>query len=397
LVRAESLGYVSVDSKEESKPLVIPVSAALVTGTRAIVYVELPDTDQPTFEGREIVLGPRAGDYYLVRSGLKEGEIVVTNGNFKIDSAVQLQAKPSMMTPEGGGGGGYQQVGGGKPSKGVPAEFQSQLQTLESAYETVAKVVELKGIGLFRDKIHVFGEALSKVDGTLLSGHLRMLWNELSMLMNNDVVEGRDVKKFVELERVFNGLTKNMRRVRDRFGISHDAQSVRTSRHLEIPAEFQSQLVKLWEGYLSLQQALSGDDLSLAQQAVTHFQTSLSSVDAKPLAEDAHQVWKKEYSNLIQILQGMNQSEDLKSVRGNFSLLSDELMVLINTFEPDGFGTVYQLHCPMVFGGKGAMWLQDDKQVINPYFGQAMLKCADRVELISKGKTDEHKEKHHHE
>lgn len=71
-----------------------------MTGTRAIVYVELPGTDEPTFEGREIVLGPRAGNYYLVRSGLKEGEMVVTNGNFKIDSAVQIQAKPSMMTPE---------------------------------------------------------------------------------------------------------------------------------------------------------------------------------------------------------------------------------------------------------------------------------------------------------
>ena len=54
----------------------------------------------PTFEGREIVLGPRAGDYYLVRSGLAEGESVVVRGNFKIDSALQLQAKPSMMSPE---------------------------------------------------------------------------------------------------------------------------------------------------------------------------------------------------------------------------------------------------------------------------------------------------------
>ena len=81
LVRAESLGYVAVDADDKSKPLVIPVTAALVTGTRAIVYVELPGTDEPTFEGREIVLGPRAGDYYLVRSGLKEGEMVVTNGN----------------------------------------------------------------------------------------------------------------------------------------------------------------------------------------------------------------------------------------------------------------------------------------------------------------------------
>ena len=35
----------------------------------------------------------------------EEGELVVTEGNFKIDAEIQIQAKPSMMTPEGGGGG----------------------------------------------------------------------------------------------------------------------------------------------------------------------------------------------------------------------------------------------------------------------------------------------------
>ena len=103
LVTAESLGFVVADTSGEP-PLVIPVSAALVTGRkldRAVVYVKKPDTEKPTYEGREIVLGPRAGDYYIVKSGLAEGEIVVTNGNFKIDSAMQIQAKPSMMSPEG--------------------------------------------------------------------------------------------------------------------------------------------------------------------------------------------------------------------------------------------------------------------------------------------------------
>lgn len=378
-----------------------------MTGTRAIVYVELPGTDEPTFEGREIVLGPRAGNYYLVRSGLKEGEMVVTNGNFKIDSAVQIQAKPSMMTPEGGGGGGHQHGGEEKPSKtrhekmmapsGVPAEFHSQLHKLESAYEAIEKAVELKNLSQIRNEFQGFGKALSVVDGELLSGHLRMLWDELSMLLNNDVVEGRDVKELTEVDRVFSVLTKNMFRVRERFGTSHDAQKPQISQHLEVPAEFQSQLVKLWEEYLSLQQALASDNLILAQQAVTHFQASISAVNAKSLLEDVHKVWKKEYSNLVQILQGMSQSEDMKSIRENFSLLSDELMVLIKTFEPDEFGTVYKLHCPMVFGGKGAMWLQNDKQVRNPYFGQAMLKCADQVELISSEKNEEHKGEHHHE
>jgi membrane fusion protein, copper/silver efflux system len=87
---------------EETLPLVIPESAPLITGNRAVVYVEVPGK-AGTYEGRQVVLGPRASDYYVVQRGLKEGEKVVVNGNFKIDSAVQILAKPSMMEPAAGG------------------------------------------------------------------------------------------------------------------------------------------------------------------------------------------------------------------------------------------------------------------------------------------------------
>jgi Cu(I)/Ag(I) efflux system membrane fusion protein len=101
LVTTESLGYVSDDPATTEMPLVIPASATLITGTRAVVYVKVPDANSPTFEGREIELGPRAGNYYLVKNGLSEGELVVIRGNFKIDAELQIQAKSSMMTPEG--------------------------------------------------------------------------------------------------------------------------------------------------------------------------------------------------------------------------------------------------------------------------------------------------------
>ncbi|MBN1795111.1 MAG: efflux RND transporter periplasmic adaptor subunit [Sedimentisphaerales bacterium] len=100
LVTVESRGLVK-EGETENPPLVIPASAPLITGKRAVVYVKLPDPNRPIFEGREVVLGPRAGDYYIVKEGLSEGEIVVTNGSFKIDSALQIQAKPSMMSPQG--------------------------------------------------------------------------------------------------------------------------------------------------------------------------------------------------------------------------------------------------------------------------------------------------------
>jgi len=106
LQTAESLGYATIDQSAKA-PLVVPASAPLITGKRAVVYVQVPGVAKPTYQGRQVVLGPRAGDYYIVQSGLTEGETVVTNGNFKIDSALQIQAGPSMMSPDSPGRGGH--------------------------------------------------------------------------------------------------------------------------------------------------------------------------------------------------------------------------------------------------------------------------------------------------
>lgn len=100
--------YITADGKtichapvEQTPPLVIPASAALITGKRAIVYVQNQENPHE-YSLREVVLGPRVGNYYIVDHGLDEGELIVVHGNFKIDSAAQIQAKPSMMSPKGG-------------------------------------------------------------------------------------------------------------------------------------------------------------------------------------------------------------------------------------------------------------------------------------------------------
>ena len=95
-------GKVAVEGENLDKaPLVIPDTAPLITGKRSVVYVAVPG-EEGVYEGREIMLGPRAKNHYIVMDGLKEGEQVVTNGNFKIDSQVQIMAKSSMMSIQGG-------------------------------------------------------------------------------------------------------------------------------------------------------------------------------------------------------------------------------------------------------------------------------------------------------
>jgi Barrel-sandwich domain of CusB or HlyD membrane-fusion len=89
------------NGRSHKVPLVIPTSAPLITGKRAVVYVAVAG-EEGIFEGREVVLGPRARDHYVVLEGLTEGEHVVVNGNFKIDSQVQILAKSSMMNAKSG-------------------------------------------------------------------------------------------------------------------------------------------------------------------------------------------------------------------------------------------------------------------------------------------------------
>jgi Cu(I)/Ag(I) efflux system membrane fusion protein len=99
LVESAKLGFGRPEVPAR-RVLSIPAAAPLLTGTRAVVYVEEQKDGETAYVGRQVELGPRAGDYYIVVSGLQDGERVVTRGNFKIDSALQIQAKPSMMKPD---------------------------------------------------------------------------------------------------------------------------------------------------------------------------------------------------------------------------------------------------------------------------------------------------------
>lgn len=69
--------------------LAVPEGAVLDTGIRKIVYLSRPEG---VLESREVKLGQKAGGYYEVLGGLKEGDVVVTSGNFLVDSESKLKS-----------------------------------------------------------------------------------------------------------------------------------------------------------------------------------------------------------------------------------------------------------------------------------------------------------------
>lgn len=266
LVTTESLGYTSEDPTLAEKPLVIPVSAALVTGTRAVVYVQKTDGAAPTFEGREIVLGPRAGDYYLVRSGLAEGELVVVKGNFKIDSALQILAKPSMMAPEDNGSEHHEHMDYKRPA---------------------------------------------------LSQALR------------------------------------------------------------------EQLGAVYAGYFRMHAALASDEVDQTVAAASDTLKAVEAVDMTLFDSASHEIWIKTAAQLRQALSSAPQTDDIKTLREDFYLVSQHLIRLSHTLGALGAETAYVMYCPMAFDNQGAQWLQGSEDLLNPYFGAAMLKCGSVEEVIA--------------
>ncbi len=340
------------------------------------------------------MLGPRAGDYYLVRHGLEAGELVVTQGSFKIDAEIQIQAKPSMMTPEGGGGGGRDHGGhGGTAAQkqqtdehaghemALPAELIQQLKALDDANEQAAEAIQSDDLPKATAAFERLSESLAAVDGSLFTGHSRMVWREFEMLLGNDAIEGTDAKQMGEADRVFLLLKGHMRRLREQLGVA--APESPEIERLAVAPQFQTALELVWQQYLGVGQALANDNLADATRGVDDLESELKAVSDAPLEARAKDVWSKERDSLLKLIAQLQAAEDIQSLRTTFLPVSQQIGVLARTF---GFGDqspVFELHCPMAFQGNGAVWYQQDDQVQNPYFGATMLKCADRVDRIA--------------
>lgn len=81
------------------------------------------------------------------------------------------------------------------------------------------------------------------------------------------------------------------------------------------------------------------------------------------------------------IVQGAGRigAQDLQTARTAFKQLSDGMIEYLAAHPEQQAGHVL-VHCPMTFGGKGALWVQNEGKVMNPYEGARMLHCGDKLD-----------------
>ncbi len=262
--------------------VLVPKSAVLWTGKRAVVYVKEDHGDRVAFHYREIELGEDAGDYYVVVSGLEPGEEVVTNGAFKIDAAAQLKGAPSMMNPTG-------------------------------------------------------GKSANPHAGHSMPG----------MTQENEQPEA----------------------------------SGKQQSSGEIDPRFKKQLAAVVDSYLALKEALVASDAAKAATAAGQVKQDLGKVQMELLKGDAHVMWMDMLKPLEGSLQKISGSKDIEAQRLAFADLTEALYQSLKMFQVQGLNIYYQF-CPMARDGAGANWLSRDKDIRNPYFGEAMLTCGETKETL---------------
>ncbi len=213
LERAEELGYASGDhDHDQQHPLLIPASAPLITGERALVYIQVPDQERLLFEGREITLGPRAGEYYTVLGGLEEGELVVVKGGFKLDSELQLDGRLSMMSPP-------EEDIAAEPVWDVDEDFLGQLEIVINRYLDI--VTALADDDFVRSRDHSVStiEALDMIDTEALEDHLKDAWNEAARQLEMALHGIHHAEDIEEARIAFEEVSLSLEEVLVQFGV----------------------------------------------------------------------------------------------------------------------------------------------------------------------------------
>jgi RND family efflux transporter MFP subunit len=208
---------VMIKSKVTEKALLVPSEAVIRTGTRSIVIKAL---GEGKFLPKEVVLGPEGQGVVQVKSGLSEGDMVVTSGQFLIDSESNLREavnkmieaqRPAEAPNQGKPVVPAAQTAGSAPSgenaqKMEPSLNKDQkalMMKMTDVYVQMQKALVAESLAGVRAQARIMEDLVGRLktsgQGETLQAITRPAEKSLDGLLNGDIEKARD--SFVLLSR----------------------------------------------------------------------------------------------------------------------------------------------------------------------------------------------------
>lgn len=210
-------GKVSSNLNKQQQGLIIPETAVMWTGKRSVVYLKEADKQKPTFHMQEVLLGEKVGEYYLVEEGLKEGDLIVSNGTFTIDAAAQLKNLPSMMNPDAG----EKNTGMDMQEKAnAPQAFKDQLTALYHSYLKLNQALINSDASQASEVITKIQQALKKVNMALLKGKAHDQWMKQMQQISQSLKKMAAAKGLEGQRAEYANLSQAMHQVVATFGVN---------------------------------------------------------------------------------------------------------------------------------------------------------------------------------
>ena len=166
----------------------------------------------------------------------------------------------------------------------------------------------------------------------------------------------------------------------DQYELNQPGQE-KNEKRIEVSDDFKNQLKQVVENYISLKNALVGDDSEKAKKSANAILQSLDQVDMKLLnQEDARVLWMNLEKKIRSASESIASTSEITKQRIEFKTLSSDLTMAVQMFGINQ--KVFNQFCPMADNNNGAYWLSLEEEIRNPYFGSAMHSCGNVAEVL---------------
>ncbi|MCX7549945.1 efflux RND transporter periplasmic adaptor subunit [Xanthomarina sp. F2636L] len=160
-----------------------------------------------------------------------------------------------------------------------------------------------------------------------------------------------------------------------------DPETINKNERLKVSVDFQNQLKTVFNDYIQLKDALVKDDTKTVVTDANNLLNHLANIDMKTLTDDkAHNRWMRLENEIKKSALLIVVEKGVEAQRKHFKQLSLHVINAVETFGVNQ--KVYLQFCPMANNDQGGYWLSTEEHVLNPYFGDAMLKCGEVKQII---------------